>query len=210
MLARDVLAILSLESGERWIDAAHDFQREDAFAVLEGEEPYSFLTRSRGSSKTTDLAAVALSVLVAADHRLRAYWLAADADQGRLAVDAIAGFVSRTPSLAGRVDVQNRRVLVPESGAVLEVLPADAPSAWGLTPHLLLCDELANWNDGPSARRLWEAASSAVAKRSDARMVVLTTAGSPDHFAFRILEHARRSPLWRTSERDGPGAVDGG
>jgi hypothetical protein len=138
MLARDVLAILPLEDGRRWIDAAHDFQRQDALAVLEGEAPYSFVTRARGASKTTDLAALLLSVLIAAEHRIRAYWLAADADQVRLALDVIAGFVSRTPSLAGRVDVQARRVLVPESGAVLEVLPADAPSAWGLTPHWLL------------------------------------------------------------------------
>jgi hypothetical protein len=204
MLAREVLAILPLEDGRRWIDAAHDFQRDDALAVLDGEAPYSFLTRSRGSSKTTDLAAVALSVLTAADHRLRAYWLAADADQGRLAIDAIAGFVARTPALAGRVEVQSRRVVAPASDASLEVLPADAPGAWGLNPHWLFADELANWNDGPSARRLWEAASSAVAKRSDARLVVLTTAGSPDHFAFRVLEHARSSSLWRTSERPGP------
>lgn len=204
MLARDVLAILPLEDGRRWIDAAHDWQREDALAVLDGPEPYGFLTRARGSSKTTDLGAVALSALVAATDRLRAYWLAADSGQGALAIDVIAGFVSRTPALAGRVDVQSRRVVVPETGAVLEVLPADAPGAWGLTPHWIFVDELANWTDGPAARRLWEAASSAVAKRPDARMVVLTTASSPDHFAYKVLEHARGSELWRTSERRGP------
>lgn len=204
MRALEVLGVLPLEDGRRWVDAAHDFQRDDAVGVLEGEAPYSYLTRARGSSKTTDLAAVALSVLVAAEHRLRAYWLAADADQGRLAVDAIAGFVSRTEALAGRVEVQSRRVVAPASDAMLEVLPADAPSAWGLNPHWLFADELANWADGPAARRLWEAASSAAAKRSDARMVVLTTAGSPDHFAYKVLEHARRSPLWRCSERRGP------
>lgn len=204
MRPRDVLAILPLEDGRRWIDAAHDFQREDALAVLEGPEPYSFLTRARGSSKTTDLAAVALSALVSSAERLRLYWLAADAGQGALAVDAVGGFVSRAPALAGRVDVQSRRVVVPESGASLEVLPADAPGAWGLLPHWLFADELANWSDGPAARRLWEAASSAVAKRPDARMVVLTTASSPDHFAYRVLEAARRSELWRVSERHGP------
>jgi hypothetical protein len=95
-------------------------------------------------------------------------------------------------------------VIVPESGAVLEVLPADAPGAWGLTPHWLFVDELANWHDAPAARRLWEAASSAVAKRSDSRMVVLTTASSPDHFAFKVLAAARASVLWRVSERHGP------
>ncbi|MDQ6776022.1 MAG: hypothetical protein M3071_07340 [Actinomycetota bacterium] len=178
--------------------------RRRSLAVLGGAEPYSFMTRSRGSSKTTDLEAVALSTVMAADGRLRAYWLAADADQGRLAIDGIAGFVARTPALAGRVDIQARRVVVPESGAVLEVLPADAAGTWGLNPHWIFVDELANWNDGPAAQRLWQAASSAAAKRADCRMVVLTTAGSPDHFSFKVLEHARRSSLWRTSERHGP------
>jgi hypothetical protein len=202
--ARDVLAVLRLEDGRRWAEAAHAFQTEDALAVIEGACPYNFLTRSRGSSKTTDLAAVALASLLAAGDRMRGYWLASDSDQGRLAIYAVAGYVARTEFLAGRVEVQARRVVVPESGASLEVLPADAAGTWGLNPHWVFCDELANWNDGPASRRLWEAASSAVAKRSDARMVVLTTASSPDHFAYKILEHARLSPLWRTSERAGP------
>jgi hypothetical protein len=47
----------------------------------------------------------------------------------------IAGFVARTPPLAERVEIQSRRVLVRPSGATLEVLAAEAPSAWGLTPH---------------------------------------------------------------------------
>ena len=204
MLPREMLARLVLEDGRRWITAAYEFQRDDALASLEGDVPYLFLTRSRGSSKTTDLAATELSALVATGERLRSYWLASDAEQGRLAVDAIAGFVARTPGLADRVEVQARRVLVPRTGAVLEVLPADAPGAWGLNPHRVAVDELANWADSPSSRRLWEAASSAVVKRSDARMSVLTTAGSPDHFSYGVLEHARTSPLWRVSERPGP------
>jgi hypothetical protein len=204
MIARDVLGLLRLEDGRQWIEAAHDWQRADALAVLEGAEPYSFLTRSRGGSKTTDLSACALSDLLTAEERLRCYWLAADEAQGALALDCIGGFASRTPSLADRVEVQARRVIVPATGSTLEVLPADAPGAWGLNPHRVYVDELANWNDGPAARRLWEAASSAVAKRPDARLAVLTTAGSPDHFAFKVLEHARTSPLWRTSERPGP------
>jgi hypothetical protein len=150
------------------------------------------------------LSAVALSVLLAAEERLRCYWLAADSDQGALAIDCVAGFVARTEALRDRVDVQARKIVVPDSGAILEVLAADAPGAWGLNPHWIFTDELANWSDGPAARRVWEAASSAVAKREDARLVVLTTSGSPDHFSFRVLEHARQSSLWRVSERPGP------
>jgi phage terminase large subunit-like protein len=204
MKARDVLGLLRLEDGRKWVDAAHDWQRTDALAVLEGEEPYSFVTRSRGSSKTTDLAACALSDLVAAEERLRCYWLASDSEQGGIAIDTIEGFTGRTPGLAARVEVQARRVLVPETGATLTVLPADAAGAFGLLPHRLYVDEFAHWDDTDTTRRLWDATSSSVAKRDDARMCVLTTASTPDHPAFKVLEHARTSPLWRTSERDGP------
>ena len=203
MKPRDVLATLRLEDGRRWIDAAYDFQREDALAVLEDERPYHYSTRSRGCSKTDDNGRTALSVLTTGE-RIRAYWLAADADQGKLALDAIAGSVTRTPALAGRVEIQTRRVVVPETDSELVILPADAPGAWGLLPHWVFVDEFANWGDTPSARRLWEAASSAIAKRPDARMSVLSTPSTPDHFAFKVLEHARSSPLWRTSERLGP------
>ncbi|HET6999347.1 MAG TPA: hypothetical protein VFI03_12250 [Solirubrobacterales bacterium] len=204
MTARDVLAQLRLADGRLWVDAAVDFQLADARAVLDGPEPYSFLTRARGASKTSDLAGLALSLLLAAGDAARLYWLAADADQGALAVDSIAGYMSRTPALGALGDVQARRVVVPATGARLDVLAADAPSAWGLNPDALFVDELANWANGPAARRLWEAASSAVAKRSDARLCVLTTAGSPDHFSRKVLDHALTSPLWRVHEVRGP------
>lgn len=202
--ALDILSALRLADGRRWIDAAYDFQLEDARQVLAGEQPYHYLTRARGSSKTTDLAGAALSLLLDSPEADRLHWLAADRDQGGLAIDAIAGFSARTPGLSEQVDVQSRRVVVPATGSTLEVLAADAPGAWGLLSRAIFVDELANWTDGPAARRLWEAASSAAAKRDDARLAVLTTASTPDHFAYGVLEAARKSPLWRVSERYGP------
>ena len=204
MKAWDLMGALVLEDGRRWAEAAHDFQVERARAWQQAAEPMHFDTDSRGSAKTTDLAGTATAVMATADRPLRCYWLAADADQGALAIDTMAGFVQRTPGLADQLDVQARKVIAPATGATLEVLPADAAGTWGLTPHWVFVDELANWNDGPSARRLWDAASSAVAKRSDARLIVITTPSSPDHFAFKILEHARRNDLWRVCERRGP------
>jgi hypothetical protein len=41
-------------------------------------------------------------------------------------------------------------------------------------------------------------------KQPGARMVVITTAGNPRHLAHGILEHARRSGMWRVSETPGP------
>ncbi len=201
---RDVLSRLILEDGSRWIEVAADFQLADALAVLEGDRPYQFLTRARGASKTTDLAAVALSDLLTLPTADRLYWVAADSDQGSLALDAIAGFAARSNWIGSRIEVQSRKVVATATGASLDVLAADAAGAYGLLPRAVYADELAQWADTPAPRRLWEAISTAVAKRSDARLVVLTTAGDPAHFAARILDHAKTSDLWRVNEVPGP------
>ena len=89
-------------------------------------------------------------------------------------------------------------------GGTLEILAADAAGAWGRRPSWLIVDELANWAETASSLRLWQAMSTALTKVDGARAVVITSAGNPRHFAYRVLEHARRSPLWRTSETPGP------
>ena len=202
--ALDLLAGLRMPDENLWGDVAHSFQWEDARAVLDSDgPPFQFLTRARGGSKTTDLAAVAIALLLTAAPRSRFYWLAADQDQGKLAIDVVAGFVGRTPYLGG-LDVQSRRVVNTETGSDLAVLAADAASVWGLNPNAVFVDEIAQWGTTPAPRRLWEGVSSAVAKRSDARLVVLTTAGDPAHWSYKILQHALEDPLWRVNEVPGP------
>lgn len=204
MTERDTLAQLRLDDGRLWIDVAADFQIADAIAVTEGPKPYNFLTRARGGSKTTDLAAVALALMLAVDTPERLYWIAADAEQGRLAIDSISQFGASTPSIGSAIEIQARKVVSPQSGASLEVLAADAAGAWGLRPYAVFADELAQWPDTPQPRQLWEAVSTAVAKNKRARLVVLTTSGDPAHFSAEILEHAKTSPLWRVHEVPGP------
>jgi hypothetical protein len=43
-----------------------------------------------------------------------------------------------------------------------------------------------------------------MAKVPGSRLVVLTSAGDPAHWSYKILEHARRDPLWRVHEIAGP------
>jgi len=81
-----------------------------------------------------------------------------------LLVDSVDGFATRTPELRGALKVDAYRVTATRSGSTLEVLAADAPGAWGLRPAFLVVDELAQWASTRAPRRLWEAATSAVAK----------------------------------------------
>lgn len=199
-----LLSALVLEDGRTWGEAAEPFQIEDAKAVLSDEPPfYSFLTRARGGSKTTDLAGVAVALLLTLPDRSRLYWLAADQDQGGLAIDAISGFLARTPSLAGSLDVKARSVTA-RTGSTLEVLAADAAGSFGLLPDAIFVDEIAQWGETSGPRKLWDSLSSSVAKRSTARLVALTTAGDPSHWSFGVRNHALADPLWRVNEVPGP------
>jgi len=215
MTARDdalaVLASLVLEDGRRWGEAADDVQRQDAETVLDPDSatPYGFATRARGYDKTGGAAGVSMAaMLTQLPAGSRCYYLAADRDQGRLAIDSVAGYVTRTPEMVGAFDVRSFEVTARRSGCVLEVLPADAASAFGLRPAFLVVDELAQWAETEGPRRLFDATTSALGKVPGARCLVITTAGDPGHWSYRILEHARTDPLWWTHEVPGvaPGA----
>lgn len=197
---------LVLADGRRWGEAAEPWQLEDASAVLSLDgAPLHFLTRPRGASKTSDLAAIAIGALLEQlPPRARAYSLAADRDQSRLLLDALAGFAARTPGLAGALTVDNWRVTATRTGATLEALAADGPGAYGLLPHLVVVDELAQWPATRSARQVWEAVVSAIPKVPGARLAVLTTAGDPGHWSAKVLAHAKAQPRWRVAELPGP------
>lgn len=205
--ALDLLYALRLEDGRRWGEASTVEQQADAAAVLDerSRTPFHFLTRSRGYSKTTDQAGVAVAALLAQlPPGSRAYAVAADRDQARLMLDAVEGFVARTPELAGALSVGAWRVTATRSGSTLEALAADAAGAWGLRPAFVVVDELSGWSGTPGPRRLFEAVTSAVAKLRTARLAIITTAGDPAHWSRRVLDHAEADPLWRVHELRGP------
>jgi len=205
--ALDILAGLVLEDGRRWGDAALPWQWEDAQAVLDTKAAQTshFLTRPRGGAKTSDLAGIVISVLLdQVPPGARCYAVAADKDQGRLLLDSLNGYAVRTPGLAGALDVQSFRATARRTGAALEVLAADGASAYGLRPHFVVIDEVAQWPSTPNAKQVWEAVISSVPKVPGCRLVVLTSAGDPVHWSAGVLEHARSQPRWRVHEVPGP------
>jgi phage terminase large subunit-like protein len=203
--ATSVLAGLILEDGHRWGEVATEWQWADARAILEpGDDGplLSFLTRPRSGSKTSDLAGIAAAALIdQVPPGGRAYAVAADRDQARLLVDALAGYVVRTPGLRGAINVDRYTATTP-AGARLEVIPADAASSYGLRASLFVVDELTQW---PSANReVWTSVLSAVPKVPGCRLVVLASAGDPAHWSYTVRERARVSSAWRLHEVAGP------
>jgi hypothetical protein len=208
MSALELLGGLVCEDGSTWAEQAAGFQHGDAAAVCAGPDAgprRHFVVRPRGASKTTDAAGIALALMVSeAPKRSRSYIYAVDADQALELLDALSGFVSRTPGLAGAVELGARTVTVKSTGASLSVESSDAASAWSKRPWLVIIDEYTSWPDTGNHRRLWTAIASSLPKRKDSRLIVLSMAGSPAHFAAKVWALASVSPDWRASSTAGP------
>lgn len=204
--ALELLGSLRLEDGRSWAEAATPWQVADARAILGDDGPrLHYLTRPRGASKTSDLAAVSIAVLLEQlPAGSRAYAVATDRDQGRLLVDAAHGFATRTPGLAGALSIDTWRITATRTGSTLDVLAADGPSTYGLRPSFVVVDELSMWPATPGPRQVWEAIISAIPKVAGCRCVVLTSAGAPEHWSYKVLEQAIDSPRWRVHEVPGP------
>jgi phage terminase large subunit-like protein len=196
---------LVLEDDRRWGDIAADFQLEDAAAIFsEDGARFQFLTRPRGGSKTTDVAAALLVWLATeAQPGERGYVVASDRDQAGLVVDSAAGIVDRTPALAAVITVESSR-LVARSGATVTALASDSSSTWGLRPTFVVCDEVANWPTTRNARRVWSALISSTGKHPGCRLICLTSSGEPSHWSHKVLLDAKASPNWRVHEVPGP------
>jgi hypothetical protein len=207
----DPLALASalvLEDRRTWGEASVDWQRSDADAVLDrapSAPRRHYLLRGRGMSKTTDVAALVLVLLLTeAPPRSRSHVYAVDGEQARIFVDTLAGLVARTPGLGGALEISPRSVTVRSSGASLVVEASDGASAYGTRPWLTVVEELGAWPSTTNHRRLWSAVASAVPKVPGSRLVVIGTAGSPVGLGAEVWAEAEISPHWRTSRIPGP------
>jgi hypothetical protein len=101
---------------------------------------------------------------------------AADADQGRVILENVAGYLRRNPALGALFTVRKDE-FVTEAGSRIRVISSDAPSAYGLggthQRFRVICDELTTWRDDA----LWVALVSAGGKVEDTQTIVLSNAG---------------------------------
>jgi phage terminase large subunit-like protein len=153
----------------------------------------------RGAGKTTLMAAVGVFDLLATPEPA-IYVCAASRDQARLLFETAKRMVRNHPELERRITPRYSELRV--DGGSLRVIASDAPLAHGLTPSLVLVDELHAHRDG----ELYEAMRTSMLKRPGSRMITISTAGSdPDGVLGRLRARAlakpqvtRSGPLTRT------------
>jgi phage terminase large subunit-like protein len=143
------------------------YQRRIA-AAARGPEHELAVLLPKGNAKTTLGAALAVHHLLTAD-RPSVVIGAGSRDQARVCFEA-ARELAEHPALAGRIIVRHLELRVP--GGNLRVVASDGGLAHGPTPSLSIVDELWAHKNG----ELYESQRTALIKRPDARLLILSTA----------------------------------
>lgn len=163
-------------------DIADPWQRELAAAkaaALEGicgvrsyEGPRSFLTiLPRGHDKSSLEARLIAWALVYSRRKIEGYLCATDRDQAALVLKALQDEKELNPWWGNRIDLTSKRVSGP--GGSVEVVPADAASAYGFRGNLYIMDEVTHWKND----HLWTAVVSGREKVPGSLLICITNAG---------------------------------
>lgn len=176
----------------------------EALEGLEGlrdyQGPRSFLTvLPRGHDKSSAEGRLASHALCFSKRKIEGYLCAADGDQGELLLRAMQDEAKLNPWYAEKLDFKRGEVVGPMGR--LEVVPADAGSAYGFRGNLFIMDEITHWKND----KMWGAIVSGRHKRPDSLLVCITNAGTlgswQDVFVRQV---AYRSPeKWCVFERPG-------
>ncbi len=96
------------------------------------------------------------------------------------------------------------RVTNQRTEASVTIEASDDASAWGGKPPLTIVDEFAQWKTTAGPRALWDAIFSALVKDPLSRLAIITSAGDPAHWSYKVLLKAKASARWRVNEVPGP------
>ena len=122
------------------------------------------------------------------------YSCAADRDQARIVFGTARHIVEQSPELSERAKLYRDAIEIPGTGSVYRVLSSEAFTKEGLSPTLVIYDEL---HAAPN-RELWDVMTLAQAARYDALTLAITTAGvrtdstGQDSVAYGLYQYAQQ------------------
>jgi len=156
---------------------------------------------ARKNGKSGYAAILALYGLMAEVDGAEVYSCAADRDQAKLIFTAARRMVEMDPELREACKLYRDAIEYPAGGSIYRALSAEAYTKEGLSPSLVIMDELHALPD----RGLYDVMSLAMGARRDPLMVIVTTAGvRVDRFGQPTIAHQ----LYDLGRRIATGEVD--
>jgi phage terminase large subunit-like protein len=136
------------------------------------------LTLARKNGKTSLCAALALAHLVGPEVERRGQIIAAarDRDQSSLLFDEVSAFILDNQAFSARCNIQRHAKVIEDltSGTKFRAMSSDAAKAHGLSPSVIIVDELAQWGTG-AGRELYEALTTATGARDEPLTLIIST-----------------------------------
>lgn len=148
----------------------------------------------RKSGKSALASGVALHGLLLGPRGGEVYSVAADREQARIVFGSAKAMVEMSPELSAQCKLYRDAIEVTGTGSVYRVLSSESRRQEGLSPTLVVFDEVHAQPD----RRLWDVMSLAQAARVDALTLAITTAGvrtdstGQDSIAYSLYQYAQR------------------
>jgi phage terminase large subunit-like protein len=136
------------------------------------------------NGKTGLCSALALAHLVGPEVERRGQVAAAasDRDQSGLIFDELVAFIRDNPDFEARTNIQRHSKLIEDlvSGTKFRALSSDAGKAHGMSPSVIILDELAQWGTGPG-RELYDALVTATGARAAPLTFIISTQTADEH-----------------------------
>lgn len=159
----------------------------------------AWLQKSRGYSKTTDIAAMMAYLLVFAQKQLSIDVIADDEDQAKLVLIQLRKLIAHNKWLEAYINAQKKRVVSPKTGTAVEFIARDPNSAYGRTPDVTIMDELTHWR----SEDMWTAAFSSYAKKNGP-LIIACNAGYGTGWQWNVRCMAEQGEEWYFSAPHGP------
>jgi phage terminase large subunit-like protein len=153
------------------------------------------LSVARKNGKSGLCAALALCHLVGPEMERRGQIVAGatDRDQSALIFDELVAFIQDNEAFAERCNVKRHEKMIEdlESGSKFRALSSDAKKAHGLSPSVVILDELAQWGTG-AGRALYDALTTAQGARKEPLVLVIGTQSPDDHnLMSQLVDYAK-------------------
>lgn len=154
----------------------------------------AYWSMARKNGKTGIVAPIALQGLILEGDGAEVYSCAADRKQAGLVFEAAKRTVELDPELRGMLKCYRDAIEYPATGSVYRALSSEAFTKEGLSPTLVIADELHAW----PTRELYDVMALAMGARRDPLMLIVTTAGvkadqtGGDSICYTLYQYGRR------------------
>jgi phage terminase large subunit-like protein len=168
-----------------------EFMRDDFRAIYDNPKGTrrAIISRGRKNAKTTESAMILLLHLCGPEARANSQLFSAaqSRDQAAILFSLAAKMVRMSPTLSQFVGIRDtaKQIYCQELGTLYKALSADASTAYGLSPTLIVHDELGQVK-GPRSE-LYEALETAVAAQESPLSIVISTQAPTDGDLLSIL-----------------------